>query len=475
MHDELTPLQSKTTTITATSAHRYGSIRQEDTPLPSKPVRSIASLLHRILSISVVYAILFGGLGGLLWHSFSHTKKTHHARKNTLPQGDEYLPRRHYPSLLNETSVNIAFLGDSLMYFNDLPRFVQVLGTNWGNLNHIYQNSCLRGGASLAGLFRKGNAMYDKFHTNQAIISNNKTNNNHTMYDYGACTVSQLLTGVAPLVHEPHPVSNHSQNHDPCFEDPLYATYADDYFRRLFFGDEDKRTKTASKFEWDFVVLNDAVDNPARRKSRKKALHALQHDYVPIFLQSKVVPVFLWTHAYRAWDISAAHWMAPSLMDIANATSLTGAGYRNYARLVSSHLPPAQKARIAPAALAFLTVYEENRTLWTELFNIADHVHSSPAGTFLEGLVLYHTITGQLPPYHPVDNDYDDDMLLHVSSLFESARMMQHRWEVPNPMVTPEQAKYLYDVSHRVVVQGHIPSTYIHYPLDVVATEREQA
>jgi hypothetical protein len=404
-------------------------------------------------------------------HSHHHHKrKSNKTQPKSVQEEEEYLPHRHYPPVFNKSHINVAFLGDSLMYFNDLPRFVQALGTSLGNCS-IYQNSCLRGGASLKGLFHKGNAMQDKFHTPNAIISiqnQTETKQDHTIYDYGACTVTQLLTGVAPLVHEPHPVSIHSQNHDPCFEDPVYAAYADNYFRQIFLGhdttiDGDTTTTSASTFSWDFAVLNDAVDNPARRQSRQKGLHTLKHDYIPLFQQSKVIPIFLWTHAYHAWEISAQHWAAPSLTDIANATSLTGVGYRAYARLVSSHLPSFQQARIAPAALAFLTVYEENRTMWTQLFNIADHVHSSPAGTFLEGLVVYHTMTGQLPPY-------SDDVAPGI--LFQSARMLQHSWEVSNPMVTSDQAKYLYNVAYRVVVQGHIPSTYIHYPMGTVSIER---
>ena len=50
----------------------------------------------------------------------------------------------------------IAFLGNSILYFNDCPRLVaQMLGTE--------QDSCLRGGATLTTLWEKGNGMQDKF------------------------------------------------------------------------------------------------------------------------------------------------------------------------------------------------------------------------------------------------------------------------------------------------------------------------
>lgn len=150
------------------------------------------------------------------------------------------------------------------------------------------------------------------------------------------------------------------------------------------------------------------------------------------------------------------------LEDMANFTSLTYAGLTAYVELLAPLLPAEQQPRIAPSGLAFLEVYQNNREQWHKLFHNADHLHASPSGTFLQGLCVYHTLFGQLPPKeHAVRH--------HMESFWRTARMMQHAWEPPNPLPTRQEASYLYDVAERVLVRGHVPSTFINYTNGEVA------
>lgn len=77
-----------------------------------------------------------------------------------------------------------------MIYYNDLPRLLERLSEN-----NMEQNSCLRGAASLAGLLVDGNGMMDKFNTLNAYWCTNFTNSSNTIYDYGDCTMEQLLFG----------------------------------------------------------------------------------------------------------------------------------------------------------------------------------------------------------------------------------------------------------------------------------------
>lgn len=78
------------------------------------------------------------------------------------------------------TTNNIAFLGNSMLYYNDCPRLVQCMLQMQSCGRQVHQDSCLRGGTNLTELWRKGNGMRHKFGIKDAG-------------DIGAPTVSALL------------------------------------------------------------------------------------------------------------------------------------------------------------------------------------------------------------------------------------------------------------------------------------------
>lgn len=331
-----------------------------------------------------------------------------------------------------------------MFYFNDFPRFLEAFEEG------ITQDSCLHGGASISSLVAQGNGMFPQFMTPNSILIS-KYKNGDTIYDYGACSVQQLLTGVGLHTAEEYNVFNTTEwIQNPCSSDPKYCAYIMDYYAN----------RRPTPPQYDYLIINDNTRNPARNKTRLAALNTLKNFYIPYLKKHPhTIPVLLWTHAYSV-NSTAEHNMT-GLEDVANFTSLTGAGLRQYVtELESAHLQP----RIAPSGLAFLTVYEENYEMWQRLFHNADHLHASPLGTFLQGCVVFYTLTGRMPNRTHVVRP-------HMAELWSRARMMQHRYEPPNPFPTQDEAAYLYDVAERVMVQGHVPNSYIHYDDNVVAYE----
>jgi len=249
---------------------------------------------------------------------------------------------------------------------------------------------------------------------------------------------------------------------------------------------------------WNFVVMNDQTCDPARPETRAESIHVLKSFHVPWFQESGAIPVFLWTHAHMArngYDLPSGY----GFRSIPHFTSLVQDGYQAYADVFRQALPAAQAPRIAPVGLAFLLVYEENRALWKELFH-SDHIHASPAGTFLQGCILHHTLFGTLPDKHQLfssssavsssspsvinsrdgyarsnarnrpstrkNNNHNNNNTTDSSNmawLWHNARMMQHEWEPPNPYPNRTTAEYLYRVAERIMVEGYIPKTF-HQP-----------
>jgi hypothetical protein len=305
------------------------------------------------------------------------------------------------------TTTRVAFIGNSMLYFNDFPRFFIALSAD--SHRSVTQSSCLHGGGSIPSLMLEGNGMYTQFETPAAIIATSSSSddddddqaNNFTLYDYGACTVPQLLTGrddrlVDPgysNTDEPVMLLNNAtnttiivaHNQNPCRADPHYCQYATQYFPHEISTDY-----------WDYIIINDNTRDPARLASRAHSLQFLEAFYVPMLLQqTNAVPIFLWTHAYTIPSSPTRN--MTGLDDVSNFTSLTGVGYRNYVQLLSNHLPAYRQPKIAPVGLAFLLVYEERPDLWIRLFHNADHLHASPSGTYLQGCIVYYALFGQMP------------------------------------------------------------------------------
>jgi hypothetical protein len=332
-----------------------------------------------------------------------------------LPYFDDFNPGN---GTTTNSSVSVAFIGNGMQYVNDLPRFMETLSE--GN---ITQNSCFRRDASLKSITLHGNGMSDYWNTSAAHI------NGTGVYDFGACTIKQLLFGRDDHLQELARKGKDKHNPligNPCLDYPDYLEYLNRYYAE-------------NKPKWDFVVLNDNSRNPVRAVHRAKGLQALRAVYVPWFQKSGAIPVFLDTHAAKKDDIAAF-------------TSITYEGYEQYAAVFEAFLPPAQKPRIAPVGIVLLTVWEENQALWRMLFE-SDGIHLTPLGTFLQGCVIHYTVLGRMPTKKDVIRD-------DMSELWRNARAMEHSGNTPDPFPSKENAEYVYNIAERVLKYKHLPLAF---------------
>lgn len=369
--------------------------------------------------------------------------------------------------------VRVAFIGNSMMYYNDLPRLMEMLSAG-----KMRQNSCLHGAASFTALLVWGNGMYKKWSTGNARFrlnadddfslydddddnennnnddENRKNSNDNTkLYDFGACTVRQLLLGYDAQLD----TRVQEFNADNYQQDDAVNVDADDFFS-FYDGDNPclesyvyyqyLNHKYASQGTpvWDYVVMNDNTRGPARKESRAESMDTLQQYYVPWLQTIQATPILVATYAY-----DTPYRDMTGLTDVPTYTSYTYNGYVEYSKLLAENLPATQQPRIAKVSWAFLLVYEENYQMWSNLFHV-DRVHASPLGTYLQALVVYHTIYDRLPPR-------DIALRPDSSAMWDYAR----RFAPPNHrrgrFPTPDEEHYLYNVAQRICVNGLKPAS----------------
>jgi hypothetical protein len=412
--------------------------------------------------------------------------------------------------------INVAFIGNSMQYYNDLPRLLETLANG-----KMTQNSCLHGGASLSTILVWGNGMGSKWKTGTARLGSDETTG-AAVYDFGACTVPQLLFGYDAALNERDAAFHNSNNNkdeqengdDAMMDDGnmknLYNSEADDfysyndgsnpclldenylpYLQSVYYAPEDVLQQHTT---FDFVVMNDNTRSPARNDTRYEALQVLVSTYVPWFLEmgpntipvfiryalyigslfvalflvlaAHVFPVLLHLHVSHTYpttcDSTYGYWTQyrdmGGLEDIPTFTSFTHHGYLQYAALLADALPREQAPRIAPVGLAFLMVWEEKYHVWQKLFHV-DWIHPSPSGTFLQALVIYHTLYGVLP-------EQSVALRSDTANLWYNARRFQPREHRRLPFPTLDEAKYLYNVAVRICVYQRQPQSLILYNND---------
>jgi hypothetical protein len=324
-----------------------------------------------------------------------------------------HLVQRENPRL------NVAFVGNSFQFVNDLPRFLQAL-----SLGTIYQDSMLHGSLSLVTLLQHGNGMYHQWNTINALTTENG------IFDYGACTIPQLLLGYD------NNLSFRNENlyykawlNNPCFQDNQYYQYR----------------QARPPPSWNYVILNDQSLRPAYAKKRNTTMNSLRTSYSPMLVESGATPVLLMTYGY--WRDSAN---MTDLVDVPTFTSLLYEGYQEYMQLLKQELPDSQAPLLSPVGLAFLLVWEENVELWGRLF-FQDQFHPSPLGTYLMGSCLYATLYKRLPKRKAYLSD----------SLWNRARRMQLYGDDDLKGPTKYEAKYFQSIVQRVVLEGYTPKSIV--------------
>lgn len=263
---------------------------------------------------------------------------------------------------VHKNEIKVAFLGNSIIYFNDCPRLLEHMLTT--RFDRVHQDSCLRGGASLPSLWTDGNGMRTRFGGSENAKRDDGT------VDTGAATVHTLLA-----------------------QDPTIT--------------------------WDYVVMNDYTQAPARTETRRETIQALDDLYGPLL--ASTIPILLQTAAYRE--------VVNGSDDLGTVLEFTNNLREGYGEYSTALLKYADDVRVAPVGDAFLWVHRHNFNLWRKLFHVDDY-HPSPHGTWLQACVLYCTMVREAPPpYQP--------------EWFDTARYMQPPQDETSPLPSLEDAEEL--------------------------------
>jgi hypothetical protein len=303
-------------------------------------------------------------------------------------------------SVCDVPTISIAFCGNSMLYFNDCPRFMEQMITVGQSPVSVVQNSCLRGGATLTSLYQHGNGMSVKFATPPATynlteilsVSKNRT-----------CTTSPDDELVHAKVDSATAGTTES-----------YDIGADTVLDML------------QSTSWDYVILNDYTQGPARMKSRKETLRTLIEKYVPLFGKNNnttIVPIVVQTPAYKQAGLKDSE----DLGDFISFTNRLAEGVKSYVDTLKQ--AGITESRVAPVGEAYRYLHNNDKQLWKRLYSW-DHFHPSPYGTWLQACVIYCTMFDQCPP--PYNETW-----------WKYSRYMQPPDEKPLPKPTAEEAKEL--------------------------------
>ena len=182
-------------------------------------------------------------------------------------------------------------------------------------------------------------------------------------------------------------------------------------------------TRNSNRNHWDYVVLNDYTQGPARPETRAETVKVLDECYGPLL--ASTIPILLQTAAYRDKVNDS-----DDLGTVDDFTSSLKEGYDEYAKVLHKH---ANDVRVAPVGDVFLWVHHRNIKLWGMLF-YTDDFHPSPHGTWLQACILYCTMLREAPP-------------VFRSEWFARARYMQSSSEKSLPLPSMEDAEELRKVA----------------------------
>jgi hypothetical protein len=349
--------------------------------------------------------------------------------------------RGHAP--MYPAHVSAAFVGNSYFYVNDLPRFVEKIAAG-GN---VYQDSCLHNSASILEIIMTGNGMWSKWATKNAMIGGVKfeTSQGKTeyLYDMGACSVPQLLTGHDKTVTTADQLGSFvDDGENPCFQEDAYLEYQESLTRK----------------GWDFVVITDQAKRMCFDDTRHEALAAFNYTYGPILKKNKISPIIVQPHSYQSSGANAT-----GLSDLPTFTALTMEGAIIYKKYLNQRIGFFNGAHVAPVGNAFLAVWEADKSLYKKLF-LDDGIHPSAHGTFLYGTVIYATMMGYMPRYKDVVVDNMEE------TLFGTARRLQASSSKAG-FPDKEEAAILFSIAKKVALGGYKPKSLRGFKPEVNADE----
>ena len=304
----------------------------------------------------------------------------------------------------NHAIPTVAFCGNSMTYYNDLPKLVELMlqslqttrtttvrttatTTNKQTIQQAVaqqsiQDTCLLGGSNFASLWTEG------CHYSTEIPK---------FGDQG--TVQSLLNS---------PRSFHDCNDD--FDDDYDDDYDDYDEEQLYWDDEEQ-------LYWDAVVLQDGVVYASNDLLRNTSIQALREWYLPEIIKasssqyrypnstttyvssSKPTKVLL-LQTFPAKTVQIRQALLREADFDAFSDTIVEA-YEDYANLIRTEFP-AVPHTIVPMAIAVKSLYHDpNSDLYNSLHHV-DGFHPSPHATYLASCLVVAVLTGLSPPkYDP--------------------------------------------------------------------------
>lgn len=153
---------------------------------------------------------------------------------------------------------------------------------------------------------------------------------------------------------------------------------------------------------WDFVVLNDFSQAPARGDTAAISMGALQSHYAPLIAAAGAVPVIYHFWAYRVVSVSGGM-PSDDLGDFLEFSGKLNTGFAEYEDVLKAEIPATLRAT---TGFAWENIYHDQVEQGTakpeydedgvfyRLF-FPDDRHPSITGTYLNACVIFSTIFGQ--------------------------------------------------------------------------------
>ena len=348
-----------------------------------------------------------------------------------------------------DQEMSVAFIGNSYMYINDVPRVMEAISSE-----KISQQSVINTGAGLGSILKQGNGMYELWQTQNSLgywetfdfqklmeNTNIEVDEDYMLYDFGMCTVPQLLEGYdGYLSYQNNNEVYFDVGTNPCFEDEYYMTII-------------QQASFQEPMYFDYVVMNDQTRRIANYEARQDSIAALTQAYAPLIKASRAVPVIVDTHAYFFSDDGTYTNETMGGIFIGSSigafTSAIYEGVYQYVDALEANLPSKQAPKIAKVGMTYLAIHEDSETQWAKLFS-ADGIHASQLGTYLQACVLYATMYGHLPA--AIHSDYD------MRALFFKSRAL---YGDVDATPTVAQAEYVRSMVTKVVLHKYVPKTMV--------------
>ena len=320
-------------------------------------------------------------------------------------------------ALCEPKTISIAFCGNSMLYFNDSPRQLELMITISQSNTKVIQDSCLRGGATLSSLFEHGNGMTTKFKTTPAKFQLHDILSSSILPNY---VINPICSG--NIDNEDEATTNIATKSSSST-----SNRDDDHISHYDIGSHTVEQMIQSRSQWDYIVLNDYTQGPARLETRRETKHVLRTKYAPLIVpnQDTTTVIVIQTPAYQKEHIKDS----TDLGSFTHFTNLLAEGTNAYVQTLKD--AGISNVNIAPVGEAYRYLHNTNRALWNKLYSW-DHFHPSPFGTYLQICILYCVIFQTCVPM----DTYNDNYWLY-------SRYMQPIDEDPLPKPSMDEANEL--------------------------------